>query len=328
MTPFYMNQRRLRANAHVRELAATVCMSYRDMIQPIFVEEDLLERVASASMSGVFTDTETSVLTQIAADVAVGVHKFLLFPIPTGRFETDFDFGFAQRIVQSIKATFGDTVWLACDLCLCSYTTHGHCGVLNAEKTRLQNAETVRILAQYALTLAKAGADCIAPSDMTDGRIGAIRTRLDTEGYDVVSIMAYSSKFSSNFYGPFRDVCKSSPDKTLQLKDRKTYQIDPCNLNDALASSFRDAEEGADFLMIKPALPYLDILTRLSERINVPCVVYHVSGEYAAIDLLEREKLIDKAAAHIELWTAFKRAGATAIITYSARDARKWLDGF
>lgn len=320
-----MNQRRLRASAQVRELAATVTVSYRDMIQPIFVEEGLAERLESPTLSGVFTDTEGSILAQIHADLAQGVTKFLFFPIPTGRFETDFDFSFAKKIVEKIKTEFGDAIWLACDLCLCSYTTHGHCGVLNAEKTRMKNAETVEILADYALELAKSGADCIAPSDMTDGRIAAIRQRLDTEGYDFVAIMAYSSKFSSNFYGPFRDVCKSTPDKTLKIKDRKTYQIDPRNLPDALASSLRDEQEGADFLMVKPALPYLDILTRLADRTTCPLVVYHVSGEYASIDLLEEANLIDKPAAHIELWIAFKRAGASAIITYAARQAKNWL---
>lgn len=322
---FYMNQRRLRASAQIRELAATVTISHRDLIQPIFVAEGLKERIASPTMSGVFTDTEGSILQQIENDLAQGVTKFLLFPIPNQRVEYYFNFEFAQKIVQSIKKNFGDSVWLATDLCLCSYTSHGHCGVLNPEKTRMENEKTVRILADYALQLAQAGADCIAPSDMTDGRIKSIRNLLDTEGYDFVSIMSYSSKFSSNFYGPFRDVCKSSPDKTLQLKDRKTYQIDPRNLHDAMRSSLRDAEEGADFLMVKPALPYLDILTRLSQKVDIPLVIYHVSGEYVAIELLAKENLIEKSAAHIELWTSFKRAGASAIITYAARNGKDWL---
>jgi porphobilinogen synthase len=322
---FYMNQRRLRASTQIRELAATVTLSHRDLIQPIFVAEGLNERIESPTMSGVFTDTEGSILRQIENDLAQGVTKFLLFLIPNQRFEHYFNFEFAEKIVQSIKNNFSDSVWLATDLCLCSYTTHGHCGVLNPEKTRMENEKTVRILADYALQLAQAGADCIAPSDMTDGRIKAIRNLLDTEGYDYVSIMSYSSKFSSNFYGPFRDVCKSSPDKTLQLKDRKTYQIDPRNLHDAMRSSLRDAEEGADFLMVKPALPYLDILTRLSQKVDIPLVTYHVSGEYVAIELLAKENLIKKSAAHLELWTSFKRAGASAIITYAARNGKAWL---
>jgi porphobilinogen synthase len=320
-----MNQRRLRANAHIRDLAATVSVSHRELIQPIFVEEGLSDRVPSSALSGVFTDTEETVMTQIRADIAAGVTKFLLFPIPAHKFSDDFEFDFARRVVTRIKSEFEDSIWLACDLCLCSYTTHGHCGILNAAKTQVENTATVSVLTQYALELATAGADCIAPSDMMDGRIGAIRRKLDAHGLDHVAIMSYSAKFSSNFYGPFRDVCKSAPDPTLRIQDRKTYQIDPRNLSDALASSARDADEGADFLMIKPALPNMDVLTRMAQTHTHPIVAYHVSGEYAAIDLLAREGLIRKAEAHIEIWTALKRAGTSAIITYAARDARGWL---
>jgi porphobilinogen synthase len=318
-------RRRLRANAHIRALTATVRVAHQEMIQPLFVEEGLSDRVESQTLTGVFTDTETSVLAQIAADIKCGVHKFLLFPIPAERFEADFDFRFAQRIVARIKAEFGHQVWLAMDLCLCSYTTHGHCGILNPARTKLDNAPTVKILADYALILAEAGADCIAPSDMMDGRIKAIRKKLDHSGFDDVAIMSYSTKFSSNFYGPFRDVCKSTPKSDLALKDRKTYQLDPRNLNDALATSFRDLKEGADMLMVKPALPYLDVVSRLSTAVHAPVVVYHVSGEYSAIELLAKARLIDRRAAHLEIWTAFKRAGASAIITYAARNAEKWL---
>lgn len=321
----YMNQRRLRANAHVRELAATVTVSHKEMIQPLFVEENLPERVENRHMTGVFSDTISSVVTQIAADMQQGIHKFLLFPIPAARHEIHFDFSFAAEVVQTIKNAFGDSVWLAADLCLCSYTNSGHCGILDAAGKKLLNAETVNVLANYALQLARAGADCIAPSDMTDGRIGAIRRALDEAGFDEVAIMSYSSKFSSNFYGPFRDVCKSSPNQQNSLKDRKTYQIDPRNPLDAMASSLRDASEGADFLMVKPGLPYLDIIAALSQRTDKPIAVYHVSGEYAAIELLAKESLVEAKSAHIETWIAFKRAGATVIITYAARWAKQWL---
>ncbi len=313
-----MNQRRLRANAHIRDLVAETTVSQHDLIQPIFVDETLSERQAVKNMSGVFSDTEGSVLKQIEADLTAGVTKFLLFPVPKDRFETVFRFDFAQNVVAKIKAEFGDALWLINDVCLCSYTTHGHCGVLNTEGSKMLNAETVKILADYALGLAQAGADCIAPSDMTDGRIGAIRQILDKNCLETTSIMAYSSKFASNFYGPFRDVCKSSPTGTT-LKNRKTYQIDYRNGSDALRSSIRDAQEGADFLMVKPALPYLDIITKLHQKTDLPIIAYHVSGEYAAIDLLAQNDLIDKMAAHLEIWTACKRAGATGIITYAAR---------
>ena len=313
-----MNQRRLRANPHIRDLVAEVSVSQNDLIQPIFVDETLSERAAVKNMSGVFSDTEGSILSQIESDLKAGVTKFLLFPVPKDRFETNFRFDFAQNVVSKIKSTFGDALWLINDVCLCSYTTHGHCGVLDTEGSKMLNAESVKILADYALGLAQAGADCIAPSDMTDGRIGAIRQILDQNRLENTSIMSYSSKFASNFYGPFRDVCKSSPTGTA-LKNRKTYQIDYRNGSDALRSSIRDAAEGADFLMVKPGLPYLDIVTKLSQKTDLPIIVYHVSGEYAAIDLLAQNDLIDKMAAHLEIWTAFKRAGATGIITYAAR---------
>jgi porphobilinogen synthase len=313
-----MNLRRLRANQHIRDLVAEVTVSQNDLIQPIFVDETLSEREPVKNMSGVFSDTEGSILHQIESDLKAGVTKFLLFPVPKDRFDGNFRFDFAQNVVANIKKEFGDALWLINDVCLCSYTTHGHCGVLSRGGDRMLNAETVKILADYSLGLAQAGADCIAPSDMTDGRIGAIRQILDKNYLDTTSIMAYSSKFASNFYGPFRDVCKSSPTGT-SLKNRKTYQIDYRNGSDALRSSMRDAAEGADFLMVKPALPYLDIVTKLSQKTELPIIAYHVSGEYAAIDLLAQNDLIDKMAAHLEIWTACKRAGATGIITYAAR---------
>jgi porphobilinogen synthase len=313
-----MNLRRLRANTHIRDLVAEITVGQNDLIQPIFVDETLSEREPVKNMSGVFSDTEGSILHQIENDLKAGVTKFLLFPVPKDRFETNFRFDFAQNVVANIKKEFGDALWLANDVCLCSYTTHGHCGVLSGGGDRMLNAETVKILADYSLGLAQAGADCIAPSDMTDGRIGAIRQILDKNGLDTTSIMSYSSKFASNFYGPFRDVCKSSPTGT-RLKNRKTYQIDYRNGGDAIRSSIRDAAEGADFLMVKPGLPYLDIVTKLSQKMDLPIIVYHVSGEYAAIDLLAQNDLIDKMAAHLEIWTACKRAGATGIITYAAR---------
>jgi porphobilinogen synthase len=313
-----MNLRRLRANTHIRDLVAEVTVSQNDLIQPIFVDETLSARAPVKNMSGVFSDTEGSILQQIESDLKAGVTKFLLFPVPKDRFDGDFKFDFAQNVVANIKKEFGDALWLINDVCLCSYTTHGHCGVLSGGGDRMLNPETVKILADYSLGLAQAGADCIAPSDMTDGRIGAIRQILDKNNLETTSIMAYSSKFASNFYGPFRDVCKSTPTGT-SLKNRKTYQIDYRNGSDAIRSSIRDAAEGADFLMVKPALPYLDIVTKLSQKTDLPIIAYHVSGEYAAIDLLAQNNLIDKMAAHLEIWTACKRAGATGIITYAAR---------
>lgn len=320
-----MNFRRLRSNQHIRELAATVTVHHKEFIQPLFVDETLREREPVRHLNEVFSDTTDSIFAQVEADIAAGVTKFLLFPVPAEKFEQNFRFDFASDVVQSLKERFGADIWLANDLCLCSYTAHGHCGLLNAEGTRLLNDDTVQLLADYALHLAQAGADCIAPSDMTDGRIHAIRQKLDTHNLDHVAVMSYSSKFSSKFYGPFRDVCKSSPSAQIQLSGRSTYQISPDNLNDALASTLRDIEEGADIVMVKPALPYLDIVTRLGDQILTPIAVYHVSGEYAAVELMAENDIIERDAAHLELWTSFKRAGASIIISYAARHAKAWI---
>jgi porphobilinogen synthase len=189
----------------------------------------------------------------------------------------------------------------------------------------LQNDATVRVLADYALQLAEAGADCIAPSDMTDGRIHAIRQTLDAHSFDRTAIMSYSTKFASKLYGPFRDVCKSAPSDSITLHGRTTYQISPDNLHDALQSSLRDLSEGADILMVKPAAWYLDVVAQLRNQVTAPIAVYHVSGEYAALELLAANGLLERSAGHLELWTAFKRAGANVIISYAAREAKAWI---
>lgn len=321
-----MNQRRLRANKHIRDLAATARLHSTEFIQPIFVDEALSARVPVQHLNGVFSETPKSILTSIEADISAGVRKFLLFPVPAQKTDTNFRFDFAAEIVQSLKNRFGADIWLANDLCLCSYTSHGHCGIVNAEGTRLLNDETVRLLAEYALILAKAGADCIAPSDMTDGRIHAIRQTLDTSGFDHTAIMSYSAKFASTLYGPFRDVCKSAPSSALALQGRTTYQISPNNLHDALQSTLRDVDEGADIVMVKPAAWYLDVVARTHEHVSTPVAVYHVSGEYAALELMASHGLLERHTGHLELWTAFKRAGASIIISYAAREAKEWID--
>ncbi|HLP22303.1 MAG TPA: porphobilinogen synthase [Chitinophagales bacterium] len=320
----YMNQRRLRANEHIRELAAQVYVSHKDFIQPVFVDEALTERQSAKHLTGVYTETIESVLQQTEKDIAAGVTKFLLFPVPARKSENGFSFDFAAEVTKRLKQTFGNSIWLANDVCLCSYTTHGHCGILSKEGDRLLNDDTVMVLADYALQLTHAGSDCIAPSDMSDGRISAIREALDTNGYDVTAIMSYAAKFSSSFYGPFRDVCKSAPGKS-QLSNRTTYQLDYRNSKDAMATALRDAKEGADILMVKPALPYLDIVQTINKEITKPIAVYHVSGEYAALEFLAQQQLGERAALHKEVWTAFKRAGASVIISYASREAKEWL---
>jgi len=323
---FYpITQRRLRTDAHIRELTASVKLSHKSFIQPLFVDEAIAEPRAVNGLTDVEVDTSSSVLTTIEQSIKGGATKFLLFPVPANKKEKNFDFSFATSVIRSIKENFGNDVWIASDLCLCSYTSHGHCGILNDDHSKLVNHKTVDVLSKYASQLAIAGADCIAPSDMTDGRIAAIRTSLDALGYDTVSIMSYSAKFSSQFYGPFRDACHSAPN-TNGLKNRKTYQLSPLNINDALASSLRDEKEGADILMVKPAALYTDVIAKLKQQTLKPVAAYHVSGEYAAIEALAERSLVNRESAHLEVWTALTRAGADIIISYAAKNAKEWID--
>jgi porphobilinogen synthase len=318
-------QRRLRTDTHIRELTATVKLSHKSFIQPLFVDEALQTPRTVAGLNEVRVDTIDSVLQTIEQDLQNGISKFLLFPVPAQKQETNFDFSFAASVIKKIKQQFGGQVWIAADLCLCSYTTHGHCGILNESQTKLINHKTVEQLSKYAAQLAAAGADCIAPSDMMDGRIAAIRTQLDALGFDDVSIMSYAAKFSSQFYGPFRDACHSAPN-TNGLQNRKSYQISPFNINDAVASALRDEKEGADILMVKPAAFYTDVIAKLKERTLKPVAAYHVSGEYAAIESLAAQGLLNREAAHVEVWAALQRSGADIIISYAARNAKEWIE--
>jgi len=291
----------------------------------LFVDEAITEPRAVKGLNNVEVDTALSVLHTIEEAIKTGATKFLLFPVPARKKENDFDFSFASSVIRSIKENFDNDVWIASDLCLCSYTSHGHCGILNDDHSKLINHKTVDVLSKYAMQLATAGADCIAPSDMTDGRIASIRTSLDALNFDTVSIMSYSAKFSSQFYGPFRDACHSAPN-TNGLKNRKTYQLSPLNINDAIASSLRDEKEGADILMVKPAALYTDVIAKLKQQTLKPIAAYHVSGEYAAIESLAEKGLVNREAAHLEVWTALTRAGADIIISYAAKNAKEWID--
>jgi len=321
-----VSRRRIRSNPHIRELVSTVNLSHKDFIQPLFVDESVRNRTAISSLNEVNADSIDSVLHQIEDDLLNGTSKFLLFPVPSKKTEEHFDFSFVLNAMQRIRDAFGDTVWVAADICLCSYTSHGHCGVLNKQRNKVINDATVQILADYSLQLAQAGADCIAPSDMMDGRIEAIRHKLDNNDFDTVTIMSYSAKFSSQFYGPFRDACKSIPGNDCSLKDRKTYQASPLNGKDALFSALRDIGEGADIVMVKPSLPYLDIIYQLKQKTLKPVSAYHVSGEYQGLELLAIQKIVDREMAHTEIWTSLKRAGADIIISYAARNAKTWIE--
>lgn len=318
--------RRLRRSPWIRELAREHRVSVEQMVQPCFVVEGIATREPVPGMSGVFRETPESLLQRIGQDLEAGVRKFLLFGVPAGKATRDFDHSFTARQIEAVRKRFGEELFLCVDVCLCSSTPHGHCGILTPEGDHVDNGATVAALARAATAYARAGADCVAPSDMMDGRIAAIRASLDEAGLDGTLVMSYSAKFHSRFYGPFRVAAGSAPKAGSRLRDRATYQIDPGSPRDARQSSLRDAAEGADILMVKPGLPYLDILSTLSREIARPWAVYEVSGEYAAIELMAREGLIDGPAAHLEAWTAFARAGASIIITYGARNARQWLE--
>jgi porphobilinogen synthase len=320
-----VTQRRLRTGVHIRELTAVVRLSHKSFIHPLFVEEGIAQPRQVNGLPGVEVDTPTSIFSTIEACIKNGISKFLLFPVPAKKADTDFDFSFAVNLVKNIKRQFGSDVWLAADVCLCSYTNHGHCGILNDTHTKLLNNKTVAVLSRYAVQLAAAGADCIAPSDMMDGRIAAIRQLLDATQYDEVSIMSYSAKFSSQFYGPFRDACHSAPN-TNGLQNRKSYQLSAFNINDAIASSLRDEKEGADILMVKPAALYTDVIAKLKQQTLKPVAAYHVSGEYAAVEVLAAMGLLKREAAHIEVWAALQRSGADIIISYAAKHAKEWIE--
>lgn len=309
----------------MRELVAPLRLSHRSFIQPLFVDEAIDQPREVNGLSDVRVDTLSSVIETVASDLRNGITKFLLFPVPKNKTASNFDYSFAKNIVKELREHFGEQVWIAADLCLCSYTSHGHCGILNDDHSQLLNSRSVEQLTLYAAALANAGADCIAPSDMMDGRIGAIRTTLDALGFEAVSIMSYAAKFSSQFYGPFRDACHSSPNSN-GLQNRRSYQVSPFNGNDAIASALRDEKEGADILMVKPAGLYTDVISRLKQSTLKPIAAYHVSGEYAGIEALVEKGLMDREAAHLEVWAALQRSGADIIISYASRHAKNWIE--
>lgn len=320
-----LNLRRLRQNEHVRSLTREVHVQTDQLIQPLFVGEGNPEPQPIPGLTGVHQETPDSLLRQIERDLTVGVRKFLLFGVPKARSERDIDWSFTAGQIKAVKARFGQDLWLATDVCLCSSTPHGHCGVLNAERDHVDNDASVAELVQAALAYAGAGADCVAPSDMMDGRIGAIRQGLDSHGLARTVLMSYAVKFQSSLYGPFRVAADAAPKGGTALKDRASYQLDPARPSDAWLCAERDAAEGADILMVKPGLPYLDLLRELSREFRQPWAVYHVSGEFAALEALAAQGLADRAALHREVLTAFRRAGAQMIITYGARFAYEWL---
>jgi len=317
-----LSLRRLRQNTMIRDLTREVRVCAEQLIQPVFVVEGITRREKITGLPGVYRDTADSLIRQVEADVERGVNKFLLFGIPAQKNDQSFDPGFTAHQIERLRAAFGSDIWIAADVCLCSSTRHGHCGVLDESGHHLHNANSVKVLAEFALAYAEAGADCVAPSDMMDGRVAAIRKLLDSRQQERILIMSYSAKFRSNLYGPFRIAAESAP--AGQIADRAGYQIDPARPSDALLSARRDAAEGADILMVKPGMLYLDVLATLSSEIHLPWAIYQTSGEFAALSLAIDADLMSPQVV-VESWTAFVRAGASMIISYGARNAQDLL---
>jgi porphobilinogen synthase len=317
--------RRLRRSEAVRNLVRETKLTAHDFALPLFISEKLTERQAIKSMPGVFQLAISEVAEEAQRAFDLGLQAVLLFGIPrekdegaSGAFADD---GVVQQAVRAIKAKCPGLVVMT-DVCLCEYMSHGHCGVtrIDGDHFHVLNDESVELLAKTALSHAAAGADFVAPSDMMDGRIGAIREALDHHGFQDTGIMSYAAKFASAFYGPFREAAESPP----QFGDRRTYQMDSANAREALREVALDIDEGADIVLVKPALPYLDILWRVRDRFDKPTAVYHVSGEFAMVKAGAEKGYFDERAAVLEIMTSLKRAGADLIVTYWARELAEW----
>lgn len=308
---------RLRASQHLRDLCAETEFNRAQLIQPFFVVEGLQQEEPIPALRGNVRHNIPSALKMIEQDLAAGVTQFLLFPVPAEKKESGFSHDATKKTISEIKKRFGGDVCLWIDTCLCSYTTHGHCAILDEKGIKID--ETLNELANSALAFAQAGADGISPSDMMDGRVGRIRAALDDNGFNLTPVMSYSTKFASNFYGPFRNAADSAP----QFGDRRGYQLDVRNRSGAIAASVRCAEEGADILMVKPGLTSLDLIRPITEATGLQCGAYQVSGEYGGLSVLAEQELIKFEEALMETWHVFKRAGAQYIITYGARYARQ-----
>lgn len=296
-----------------------------DFILPLFINEKVETRRAINSMPGVFQLSVTEAIEEAKRAFELGLQAVLLFGIPAAKDEEArgafAENGIVQAAVRAIKAACPELVVIT-DVCLCEYTSHGHCGITqrDGDHFHVLNDESVEVLVKAAVSHARAGADIVAPSDMMDGRIGAIREALDAEGFSNTGIMSYAVKFASVFYGPFREAAESPP----QFGDRRSYQMDSANAAEALREAALDVEEGADILMVKPALPYLDILWRVRERFGKPTAVYHVSGEFAMVKAGAAAGCFEERAAVLEIMTSLKRAGADLIVTYWAKELAAW----
>ncbi len=314
--------RRLRMTEQFRGMVRETELTPRDFIYPLFVVPGKNVRKEVSSMPGVFQMSVDNILRECAEVHALGIPAIILFGIPeekddvgSGAYD---ELGVVQQALRAVKKELPDLV-LITDVCLCEYTSHGHCGIVRGEE--IVNDESIELLAREALSHARAGADMVAPSDMFDGRVQAIRSVLDDNGFYNVPIMSYAAKYASGFYGPFREAAESTP----QFGDRRSHQMDPANSDEALREVEQDIAEGADIVMVKPALPYLDIVYRVKQRFGLPTAAYNVSGEYSMVKAAAQKGWVDGDRVMMELLTGIKRAGADLILTYFAKDAARLL---
>ena len=314
--------RRLRINPAIRNMVAETSISVDNLIMPYFVIYGSNKKIPVKSMPGVFQYSADLLITELKEAYGMGIKTIILFGIPEFKDERGdcgvSDAGVVQNAIRLIKKEIPEMIVIA-DVCLCEYTSHGHCGILN--ETIIDNDQTVQQLANMALSFARAGADIVAPSDMMDGRVGLIREFLDSENFINVLVLSYSAKYSSAFYGPFREAAGSAP----KFGDRKTYQMDCRNSEEALREAAQDIEEGADIVMVKPALSYLDIISRVKKEAKVPVCAYSVSGEYSMIKAAAQNGWIDEKKIAAETLISIRRAGADMIITYYAKEFAWWL---
>lgn len=316
--------RRLRRSRKIRSLVRETLLVKEDLIYPIFVREGIEEREGISAMPGQYRLPIREVRDEALELVSLGIPGVILFGVPLSKDNVASQAyspeGVIQRAVAEIKDEVGEELVVITDVCLCEYMEHGHCGVV--EEDRILNDPTLELLAKTAVSHAEAGADIVAPSDMMDGRVQAIRSALDAGGFEDTLIMSYAAKFASGFYAPFREAASSAP----SFGDRKSYQMDYGNLGEALHEVYLDLEEGADIVMVKPALAYLDVIHRVKTEFAVPTAAYNVSGEYAMVKAAARGGYVDERSIVLELLTSIKRAGADIILTYHAKDAAKWLE--
>lgn len=324
----HVRMRRLRQNDAIREMVQENNVQVSDLIYPIFVEEDIDAPVAIKSMPGVVRESEKTLITKMKEVQDLGIKSVMLFGVSHNKDHHGSDSmspnGLLARMVSTAKKA-APKVSITADLCFCEYTDHGHCGPIDA-RGDVDNDKTVENIAMQAVIAAEAGADMVAPSGMMDGQIAGIRHALDVTGFSHIPVMAYAAKFASVFYGPFRDAAGCSLGHAAGVPShRKTYQLDPANGRQAIRDALMDEKEGADILMVKPGMPYLDILSTLRQKTELPLAVYQISGEYAMIRLAAEAGALDYQSAMMESLMAFKRAGADMILTYSACDVAKWL---